>query len=92
MDRLEIEVEDRSENTDRIASELKIRLGLSVKVTRVALGSLPLCAEDLKTGLLTQLGDDVFESNETYWLLASRSAIGRRQWEALSEALLSDVD
>lgn len=57
----------------------------------VALGSLPLCAEDLKTGLLTQLGDDVFESNETYWLLASRSAIGRRQWEALSEALRSEV-
>lgn len=56
----------------------------------VALGSLPLCAGDLRAGDLVQLGDAVFDHSETYWLLASRSAIGRRQWEALSEALTTD--
>lgn len=57
----------------------------------VALASLPLCSEELRTGALVQLGADVFQHNETYWLLASRNAIGRRQWEALSAALTSPV-
>ncbi|MBO9402545.1 LysR family transcriptional regulator [Shimia sp. R9_3] len=57
----------------------------------IALGSLPLCEEDLRSGALQQLGNDVMEHRETYWLLASREAIGRKQWEALSEAIVSAV-
>lgn len=53
----------------------------------VALGSLPLCSEDLRAGTLVQLGADRLEHGETYWLLASRGAIRRRQWEALVESL-----
>ena len=55
----------------------------------VALASLPLCAEDLKTGDLLQLGEDVFDHGETYWLLAPRDAIGQKQWDALSDVMTS---
>ncbi|MEM9063368.1 MAG: LysR family transcriptional regulator [Pseudomonadota bacterium] len=55
----------------------------------VALGSLPMCAQDLSTGELVSLGTNVFDLTETYWLLASRDTIGRRQWDALSGALVS---
>lgn len=54
----------------------------------VALASLPLCAAELAEGSLVPLGDDVFEHNETYWLVADRSAIGRRQWQALCDVLV----
>jgi LysR family glycine cleavage system transcriptional activator len=54
----------------------------------VALGSLPLCSGELRTGALVQLGQNVLEPSETYWLLASREAIGRRQWDALAEQLV----
>jgi len=53
----------------------------------VALGSLPLCAKDIKSGALVQLGNDVLENPETYWLIATREAISRRRWEALSSLL-----
>lgn len=57
----------------------------------IALGSLPLCAADLAAGDLVQLGPDVFEHTETYWLLASRNAIGRRQWTALAKSLTAPL-
>ena len=57
--------------------------------TGVALASLPLCEEDLKSGALVQLGDKIFDHSETYWLLASRNAISGGQWEALSKTLTS---
>ena len=41
MDRLRIEVEDRLEQPERIARELKMLLGLRVEVEAVPLGSLP---------------------------------------------------
>jgi phenylacetate-CoA ligase len=41
MDRLRIEVEDRMQQPDRIAAEIKIRLGLRVEVDSVPLGTLP---------------------------------------------------
>ena len=53
----------------------------------VALVSLPLCADDIASGALVQLGDEVLDPPETYWLLASRNVIGHRQWTALSAAL-----
>lgn len=54
----------------------------------VALGSLPLCADDIRSGNLTRVSDDALEGIETYWLLASREAIGRRQWETLVNTLV----
>lgn len=53
----------------------------------VALASLPLCAADLRAGRLVQLGSEVLPHGETYWLLASKRAIRRRQWDALTTAL-----
>lgn len=53
----------------------------------VALGSLPLCANDIQNGHLVTDEADIIEHNETYWLLASREAIGPRQWEALVDTL-----
>jgi phenylacetate-CoA ligase len=41
MDQLAIEIEDRLEQPDRVAKELRLRLGLKVDVSCVALGSLP---------------------------------------------------
>lgn len=53
----------------------------------VALASLPLCAADLREGRLVQLGSEVLPHGETYWLLASKRAIRRRQWDALTTTL-----
>jgi phenylacetate-CoA ligase len=41
MDRLSVEIEDRLNQPSRIAEELRLRLGLKIEVTAVALGSLP---------------------------------------------------
>jgi phenylacetate-CoA ligase len=41
MDRLRIEVEDRLQQPERIAQEMKLRVGLRVEVEAVPLGSLP---------------------------------------------------
>ncbi len=41
MDRLQIEIEDRLEQPDRIALEFKMRLGLNVEISSVPLGTLP---------------------------------------------------
>ena len=41
MDQLSIEVEDRQDQPQRIAEQLQLRLGLSIDVTAVPLGSLP---------------------------------------------------
>ena len=41
MDRLRIEVEDRLEQPERLASEFRLRLGLRVEVEAVPLGTLP---------------------------------------------------
>lgn len=41
MDRLQIEIEDRLEQPDRVVQEIKVRLGLNVEVSSVPLGTLP---------------------------------------------------
>jgi phenylacetate-CoA ligase len=41
LDQLAVEIEDRLEQPDRVARELQLRLGLSVTVRSVPLGSLP---------------------------------------------------
>lgn len=58
----------------------------------VALGSRALCQADLDAGALVQLGQDRFEYPETYWLLASRTAIAKRQWVALCDVLTASTD
>jgi phenylacetate-CoA ligase len=41
MDALAVEIEDRLEQPQRVRQELRLRLGLSVEVTSVPVGSLP---------------------------------------------------
>jgi phenylacetate-CoA ligase len=41
MDQLEIEIEDRLDRPERVAEELRLRLGLKISVRAVPLGSLP---------------------------------------------------
>jgi phenylacetate-CoA ligase len=41
MDALTVEIEDRLGDPERVAQELRLRLGLRVQVTNVPLGSLP---------------------------------------------------
>jgi phenylacetate-CoA ligase len=41
MDALEVEIEDRLNNPERVAKELRLRLGLKVEVRGVPMGSLP---------------------------------------------------
>jgi phenylacetate-CoA ligase len=41
MDALTVEIEDRREDPQRVANELRLRLGLRVAVQLVPLGSLP---------------------------------------------------
>ena len=41
MDQLTVQIEDRLEQPERVANELRLRLGLKVSVTTVPLGSLP---------------------------------------------------
>lgn len=53
----------------------------------VLLGSLPLCASSLHRGTLVRLSEQELISQDTYWLLATKEAIGKRQWEQLSEVL-----
>ncbi|WP_417586428.1 LysR family transcriptional regulator [Pararhodobacter oceanensis] len=49
----------------------------------VVLGSLPLCAEDLATGRLQQLGGEVLAHHESYWMIAGKDAVTRRQWDEI---------
>lgn len=58
----------------------------------VVLGSLLLCAEEIRTGSLIKLSDQSLSHSETYWLLASREVVGPRQWEALVETLVLPSD
>jgi phenylacetate-CoA ligase len=41
LDVLSLEIEDRLDAPDRVAQELRVRLGLRVEVTTVPIGSLP---------------------------------------------------
>jgi phenylacetate-CoA ligase len=41
LDALTVEIEDRLGDPERVAQELRLRLGLRVQVTNVPLGSLP---------------------------------------------------
>ncbi|MES0879123.1 LysR family transcriptional regulator [Roseibium sp. SCP14] len=53
----------------------------------VALASLPLCSSDLETGRLVRVSQDSLPHHETYWLLASKDAVSRQQWNLLEQGL-----
>ena len=53
----------------------------------VLLGSLPLCQDDLESGALMQVSTEVMPHHESYWLLASKERISRRQWKVLRASL-----
>ncbi|MEP2718685.1 LysR family transcriptional regulator [Pseudophaeobacter sp.] len=68
---------------DTFASALAAaRAGLGV-----LLGSLPLCQQDLDSGELARVSEAVMPHHESYWLLASKERISRRQWEVLRETM-----
>ncbi|MEP4036674.1 MULTISPECIES: LysR family transcriptional regulator [unclassified Pseudophaeobacter] len=70
---------------DTFASALAAaRAGLGV-----LLGSLPLCQADLDSGALIQVSAEVMPHHESYWLLASKERMSRRQWEVLRISLAS---
>lgn len=52
----------------------------------VMLGSLPLCAAELETGVLRQVSKQVMKPDASYYLIR-KARLGRRQWEALVEQL-----
>ena len=53
----------------------------------VLLASLPLCQAELANGQLVLLGKDTMQHHESYWILASRDAVSRKQWELLEAAI-----
>ncbi len=70
---------------DTFASALAAaRAGLGV-----LLGSLPLCQQDLDSSELARVSEAVMPHHESYWLLASKERISRRQWEVLRTSLAS---
>lgn len=53
----------------------------------VLLASLPLIEAELAAGDLVRVGEDSLSHHESYWLLASREAVSRRQWDVLETLL-----
>lgn len=58
------------------------RAGLGVIV-----GSVPLCAADLAAGRLVKMGSDTLDHHETYWLIAEKDAVTRKQWDQITTML-----
>lgn len=54
----------------------------------VLLASLPLVEADLTSGALVRVTDQVMAHHETYWLLASKERMSRRQWEQVRGCLV----
>lgn len=68
---------------DTFASALAAaRAGLGV-----LLASLPLVEADLHSGALKRASTDVLTHHETYWLLAAKERVSRRQWQQISANL-----
>ncbi len=62
-------------------------LGAARAEMGVFLASLPLCEADLAAGRLVRLGKKAMHHYESYWLLASRDAVARSQWQMLEAAI-----
>ncbi len=57
----------------------------------VLIASLPLVASDLASGALRRVSDDVLPHHETYWLVAAKERVTRRQWDRISACLTEAV-
>lgn len=55
----------------------------------VLLASLPLVEADLTSGALKRASAEVLTHHETYWLLASKERVSRRQWQQVVTCLTS---
>ncbi|MCV0426905.1 MAG: LysR family transcriptional regulator [Roseibium sp.] len=53
----------------------------------VVLASLPLCQQDMASGRLVRVSEQSLPHHETYWLLASKDAVSRHQWNLLEQGL-----
>lgn len=53
----------------------------------VLLASLPLVGEDIAANRLMRLSSEILTHHETYWLLAAKERISRRQWDQLCDCL-----
>ena len=51
----------------------------------VLLASLPMCQRSLESGRTVRVSEQSLEPEETYWMLAHREAVSRREWELLVE-------
>ncbi len=59
-------------------------LAAAVSGAGVLLASLPLCARELDAGSLVRVSERVLEPAETYWMIAGRESLSKRQWDALA--------
>ena len=59
----------------------------AIKGFGVVLGSISLCTDAVQAKQLVQLDENILNHHETYWLLASKTAIARHQWDALVACL-----
>lgn len=59
-------------------------LGAAKAGLGVMLASLPLVEADLAAGRLVRLEEVALKHHESYWLLGSRDALSRRQWQAVA--------
>lgn len=65
-------------------------LGAAMAGLGVFLASLPLCAEALSTGALVRLHPEALAYHESYWLLAGPQAVSRKQWHAITTAIIGN--
>lgn len=62
-------------------------LGAARTGAGVLMASLPLCEAEIRSGNLVRISQDVIHHHESYWLLASRDAVTKAQWEALESVI-----
>ncbi|MGI9350387.1 MAG: LysR family transcriptional regulator [Rhizobiaceae bacterium] len=60
-------------------------LAASVAGAGVLLGSLPLCNHLLEPPILSRVTDHTMYPKKTYWMIARKDSITKRQWEMLVE-------
>ncbi|MEM7067845.1 MAG: LysR family transcriptional regulator [Pseudomonadota bacterium] len=55
------------------------------------LASLPLCQHLLREQKLVRLSKSELHPRQTYWMIASKDAISKRQWDTLVDVFVDDV-
>lgn len=69
-----------------VAALTAARAGLGV-----ILGSLPLCAEELRNGTLVRLSEDALELDDGYWMTAYADHVPGRQWNQMKDCFCQPV-